>query len=157
VATELDLVNRSDPDAELFLVRFPVFAPVDSGLVQIALSEATTHVDSTWLARDYQMAIMYFAAHSLWMEGEPQRSLDAAALADDVARVQTVAGGQVKRTRVGDVETEFHERKGNTLATSGSDAANKVMVGAEDELSRSTYGRKFIALRRRSRGHMRAL
>lgn len=148
MATELDLLNHTAPDSELFLIRFPLFAPVDVGLIQMALIEAGVQVDTAWQAAHYQMAIMYLAAHNLYMEGYPQRATDAAPGAGSA-----VAPGALKKSEVGDVVTEYHAP---SVATSGSAAADNIAPTAS-ELQRSHYGRSYAKLLRINRGMPRVM
>ena len=118
------------PTAADLKARFPEFAPVADGLVGAVIGEAAGSVDETWRGADRSPAILALAAHMLALEGEPGRTNGTS----------TGAGvGAVQSIKVGDVETQF-----------GSRGAGVVAGAASLGLTDTTYGQRFIALRRRN-------
>jgi hypothetical protein len=58
------------PTVEEFKTRFPVYADVPDATVQMALDEASTMVDDTWVSQaDYTAGYMLGAAHLLALDG----------------------------------------------------------------------------------------
>ena len=53
----------SPPTPDDFRTRYPEFAALDDATIQRYLDDAARSVDQTWLAGDYQNAIMSLAAH----------------------------------------------------------------------------------------------
>jgi hypothetical protein len=118
------------PTPTTFKARYPEFAVVSDTLVGLVLNEAIAQVGETWLERDRARAQMLLAAHNLTIEGEPERSKTGHASAGT---------GNVKRIKVGDVETEFASR---SSSSGGS-------IGPHGETS---YGQQFAALMRMNFG-----
>ena len=153
MATSLDKVNFTEPDVELFKIRFPVFVNVDDLRIEFLLDEMTEHVDCRWNAHDYQMAIMYLVAHQLVLEGEP-----AIANASATTPTTTTSAQEKKRVKVGDVETEFFASGSSETSTaSGSDVAalNLDPQDMNDDrlnFNLTHYGRMFIRLRKKNFG-----
>lgn len=116
------------PVAADLKARFPEFTPVSNTLIDLILAEATAQVGETWLERDRKPATLYLAAHLLAMEGEPERSQTGQGNA---------ATGPVRRSKVGDVETEF----AGSEAGAGDGASSYSSTG---------YGRRFLDLMRRN-------
>lgn len=174
MATQLDLTDYTAPDHELFVTRFPMFAAVDSGLVELTLQEAGTHVDNCWLASDYQMAILYLTAHLLWAEGYPLRAevaaLEAAGAGPGPGGTTTGAcggytnlgvtvGGQIKSTTVDDVKTEFYAT-GDSVSSGGFGpglGSNRCCPEGEEGYRFSTFGQMFLKLRKRNMSHPRTV
>ncbi len=59
------------PTVAQFRARYPVAFPatVDDAVIEAALAEALSQVDTEWIEADYQPAIMAYAAHMLTTEG----------------------------------------------------------------------------------------
>lgn len=58
---------HTPPTLAQFRALFPEFADVADASVQFALDEATRFVTTQWIERDYQPAIMFLAAHFLFL------------------------------------------------------------------------------------------
>lgn len=115
------------PTADVFKVRYSEFTPVSDVLIDLVLAETFDEVGETWLERDRARAQMLLAAHKLTLEGEPARS---------VSGIGAAGTGQIKRDKVGDVETEF--------------ATNAMSVNDRLGYSRTSYGKEFEALMRKN-------
>ena len=136
-----------------FRTRFPEFANVADPLVQAALDEAArttindpgNDVTQNWCEGDYADATLYLAAHLLTINGEPKRS-DLAAAAAAGGAAGTGAVGDVKKYKVGDVETEFFD------PTSGTSTSTAISGDSNDlqDLSLTAYGRRYRALLKRN-------
>lgn len=115
------------PTATTFKARFPEFCDVSNGLIDLVLAEAIAQVGDTWLERDRARAQMLLAAHTLTLEGEPDRTTSGASSAGT---------GTLKRRKVGDVEVEFTGVGGGAGASGGSGFAS------------TTYGVEYMRLMR---------
>lgn len=113
------------PTAIVFKARFPEFTVVADVLVNLVLDEAIVQVGETWLERDRARAQMLLAAHTLTMEGEPQRSTSGNGAAG--------SGLMVSRS-VGDVSVTF----ANTSSASATGNGG------------SHYGKEFDRLMRKN-------
>lgn len=108
--------------------RYPEFAAVDDFYVGAVLAEAALSVDESWIASTRIPATLALAAHMMSLEGEPARTANGG----------SVVTAEVKRVKVGDVETEFNV----AASTSGA--------GGADDYGSSLYGVTFLRYRRRS-------
>lgn len=108
------------PTAASFKVRFPAFAAVADAAVTAALAEAARQVDNTWLEGDRANAEMFYAAHILTLDGLGTSS------------EAQLAG--FKRLKVGPLELERAEVKGQTFGALGS----------------TSYGQRFMLLRKQN-------
>jgi hypothetical protein len=117
------------PTLQDFSNRFPEFADVADGTVQVILDEATGDVGPEWVERDRTPGVLHLAAHLLASQG-----LGVASAGDGRAAVS----GAIKRRRVGDVETEY--------AGLGSSTGS----GPLAQYSTTAYGQRFLALARRN-------
>jgi hypothetical protein len=116
------------PTPAQFKARFPEFEAVADAVIAFALEEAGISVDDSWIERDYVIAIYYLTAHILASSGK--LSGDAAG-----AAVQ----GPVTSESLGDASVSYADK-------------SKV-VGAEGlaaELASTTYGQRYLGLRRRN-------
>jgi len=135
------------PDAALFKVRFPAFDNVDDAQITFIIDECSDHVGKNWRDQDYQPAIMYLVAHFLSVEGEPDRADALAAGGGAAGLIANV--GAIKVSKVGDTQTEFFDKK------KGKDSFTTVLNNDGDDLfdyNRTSYGRRFIQLRRKNFG-----
>jgi hypothetical protein len=118
------------PTAEDFKTRFPEFGTVSDSLVTAIIAEQEPQVGDTWIDADRRPALMYLVAHLLNMSGYPAPTAEAAVI--------NAQRGQMKRRKVGDVETEY---------AGTSSAAN---ASASDIYSVTFYGRMFLSYLRRN-------
>lgn len=57
------------PTAAALKARYPVFSAVDDAVVNAAIVDAQSMVDSSWIEADYQPALMLYAAHLMTSDG----------------------------------------------------------------------------------------
>lgn len=114
------------PTSSDLTTRFPSFAAVDPAVLGRVLAEAATRVDTTWIAGDYPLGIMLYAAHVLTLDGLGTGAESALAAAGAL-------GFQSMRT--GSLQLE-------------RDAAPDSLIGGRSDLERTAYGRRFLALLR---------
>lgn len=114
------------PTAAEFKARFPDFASVDDTLVDLFIGESSSAVDASWIEADYQIARMFHAAHAMTLEGHGTSPQSKFAKMGDFSRVKS-----------GDLELQ------RSSAQAGSGAAGET-------LTKTTYGQRFLELRRRS-------
>jgi hypothetical protein len=116
------------PTPAQFKARFPEFEAVADAIVAFAMEEAGLSVDDSWIERDYAIALNYLTAHILISSGR---------LSGDAAGAATL--GPVISESLGDASVSYADK-------------SKV-VGAEGlaaELASTTYGQRFLSLRRRN-------
>ena len=101
------------------VARFPGFGGVDPARLAVAIAEAQTRVDQTWLPGDYPIAIMLLAAHNLTLDGLGTGA-EAASAAAGTLGFQALRSGPLELQR------------GSRDGSSG--------------LAETTYGRRFLAL-----------
>lgn len=122
--SELALTGYAKPTAAHLMARYPAFASVDAGTVQIWLTDAERFVDDTWLEADYAAALMALAAHNMAMIG---------------LGTQTAAGALpagVTRFKSGAMDLTISDSAAAAMARGGYDA--------------TMYGREYERLRHRS-------
>lgn len=153
MATAFDFVNFTDPDAQLFKTRFPVFTPVSDGLVTMIMNEVmadhVNKVNKHWLAEDFQPAVLYLTAHFLTMEGEPDRAIQLAKAAGTAVTTGGATTGNIIQAKVGDVDVKFSELTG---AKAGSGIG---WAGSNPDTDRLTFmtthfGKMYIKLRKKN-------
>lgn len=124
----------SIPAAALFKAKFPTFAAVADGTIDLAIAEASASVDASWVEADYQPAILYLAAHIMTIDGVVLAGSDLGSAAG------IINAGLVSEMKVGDVQVKL----GGAASGSG---ANGGMTGY-----RATgYGQRYLDLLRRNR------
>ena len=110
------------PTAAEFVARFPAFSGVETDVVDTALTEAASHADDTWLLEaDFRLARMLMAAHVLSTDGHGTS-----------------------------IEAELARAGQFTLYRSGSLTLERRGEAAAGWLDQTSYGRRYLALRRRS-------
>lgn len=108
------------PTREEFKTRFPIFAAKTDEAIDAALLEASGQVDESWREQDYQIALMYLAAHLLATDNS------AAGEEPEIG----AAAGQVASESFGGMSISY-------ASTSESNAANKSQWGTTE------YGRRY--------------
>jgi hypothetical protein len=121
------------PTAASLKARYPEFDAVSDDLVTLVITEAAGTVTTSWLERDYPIAIMLLAAHMLIAEGAVER---ADPNGDGTSTMTTT--GAVKSFRVSEVQMSY--------AGTGGGAGGQEM--SADALASTYYGARFLALRR---------
>lgn len=85
--------------AELLKQRFPEFATVDDGLIEIVMAEAGRWVDESWLEIDRDPALLHLTAHLLASQGAIGQGMSP------------VSGAPVSR-KLGDATNTYANRAG---------------------------------------------
>jgi len=143
--------SHNTPDVDSFKARFAVFEAVDGGLVTSIIEEMVDQLGdpARWCGNSYGRAIGYLTAHSLIMEGEPERSNQIAAEAgEDVEGGAQM--GAITRVKVGDVETSFDEATGPRGQLDAQSLRN--LSGDQIDYSLTHYGRQYLKLRKKNFG-----
>lgn len=120
------------PTAATLKVRYPEFAAVPDATVTMILDEAIRDVGPSWIEDDRAAAQMALAAHWLATQGGAGGTVTAGSTSFQTA-------GPVSRVKVGDVETTF--------GTGGSSGGSS---GSAGDYRSTSYGQRFLQLRRRS-------
>jgi hypothetical protein len=125
-------MSYTAPTTTTFKSRYPEFVNVAEATLDLILSESIAVVGETWLESDRAKAQTLLCAHTLTMEGEPDRSnADSTGVSSQVGAVTSIdIGGAVKMS--------FSDR-----AVSGSS-------GEAAEYNRTQYGARLLALMSRN-------
>ncbi len=107
------------PTSTEFIARFPAFAAVDDGYIDLMIGEAARNVDDSWAELDYQPAIMFLAAHNMVEEGILGRDIDAS--------------GAITSSKLGDAQDSY---------------ASPVNSDSSSIYGSTVYGRRFAQLQR---------
>ena len=119
-----------EPAPADLVARFPTFCDVNTDVVQFALDEAGSFVDDSWISEaDFQLGKMLYAAHVLTCDGHG-KGLEA----------KLASAGDFKTYKSGSLTLE----RASQAAPSGQSDGNAAW------LAKTSYGQRFIALRRRS-------
>jgi len=125
-------MSYTAPTTATFKARYPEFANVADSTLGLILGESIAVVGETWLERDRAKAQTLLCAHTLTMEGEPDRSnADSTGVSAQIGAVTSVDIG-------GAVKLSFSDR-----AVSGAS-------GEAAEYNRTQYGARFLALMSRN-------
>jgi hypothetical protein len=123
------------PTVTTFKARYPEFGVVQNELVQLVLDEAIATVGDCWLEKDRAKAQMLLAAHTLVMEGEPQRSTQLA----NGGTVNSAAIGQILELQDRDVKVKFSDKSQDVAQNSGlGDIARSYML--------TPYGKEYYLI-----------
>lgn len=123
------------PTVADFKARYPEFGPVPEPLLELVLNEAIATVGDGWHEDDRAKAQSLLAAHTLVMEGEPQRSTTIAN--GGTANAGNV--GPILEMQDRDVRVKFANRLDSTSENSGlGDIGQSYM--------QSHYGREYYLL-----------
>jgi len=117
-----------------FKARYPAFASAGDALINAVLGEAVAQVDENWLAQDIAPAIMAYAAHLMSIEG-----FGSNVTMPNGVSVQTA--GPIDAIQIGDVRTTF---------AAGVSRAKVIVKGEDGGLRETSFGRRFLELRRRN-------
>jgi hypothetical protein len=109
------------PTATTIKARFPAFASVADGVINLMIPEAARWVDASWIETDRAVAIQLLVAHMLAVEG----AKDGGA---------TAIQGPVTGRKLGDASISY-----------GGNVAREMM--SANGLMQTAYGRQFLALR----------
>lgn len=120
------------PTATEFKDRFPIFVDVSDPAIETLIVEAQRQVDESWAEADYKPAIQYWVAHVLVMEG---------ALNPDGAAASAQQSGPIKSESLGDASVTYADRAGSS---GGGTSTSEYM--------QTSYGARFVALRRANVG-----
>lgn len=128
-------VKPTPNDFKAFL---PEFLNDDDAWIQSFINQATMWVDQTWLAGDYQPAIIYLAAHWWSLQksnssGEDEISSDNNVNQDLIVNTITIEGRTVT----------FNKRSNSGGNSSGT-------TFTTESLQRTSYGQMYYMLRRRN-------
>ena len=111
------------PTSAEFTTRFPAFAGVATYVIDTALTEAAAYADNSWVSEaDFRLARMLIAAHVLTCDGLGQTVEAELARAGDFTLYKS--GGLTLETKAGGQQTAW--------------------------LDKTTYGRRYLAVRTRS-------
>lgn len=119
------------PTPAQFKARFPIFDDQDDPRIQIFLNEAGSSVDRTWNINDYQVAIMYLAAHLLATDNSDEGS---------EVEIGPAGGGAIASESFGGGLSVSY-----TTGASAGDAASNSKYGSTE------YGRRYYNLLIRNR------
>lgn len=124
-----------EPTVETFKARYPEFSAVPNTLVNLVLNEAFVTVGDGWHEDDRAKAQSLLVAHSLAMEGEPQRSNAL----NSGGSSNPINVGPVVEMQDRDVRVKF----ANTLETTGR---NSKLGDISQGYMQSHYGKEYYLL-----------
>ncbi len=115
-------VTVTIPTATSMKLKFPEFVDVEDVTIEFAIEEARESVGGNWTTK-YNLAIMYLSAHYIAAGQAASNAFSGG------------SGGEIASESIGRLSISY-----KTSAASNSDAT-------PDNLSSSSYGRRYIELR----------
>lgn len=132
-------MSYTQPTVSTFKIRYPEFEIVNNELVTLVLGEAISAVGDGWLEKDRAKAQMLLAAHTLAMEGEPQRSNSMT----NGGVANSPAIGQVIEMQDRDVKVKVSDKQAQISENSGLGEIGKGLM-------QTPYGKEYYLLLRRN-------
>jgi hypothetical protein len=121
------------------------------------IDEALSFVGKHWFERDYQPAIMFFAAHNLALEEAAAREIpigggDWNDSDSEVGPPTTVKISEVTSVKVGDTSISLSSSRDTSTGTigGGTGGAGGGATWTDSGLTETIYGQRYLDLRRRS-------
>jgi hypothetical protein len=153
----MTLTTTMPPTIEEFRNAFPEFESATDGQIQMAIDTAMTWVDVWWFWPDAKLAVMYAAAHYLWLHDKASGGLitgGGGTGGGSPPVIDSEAGLiWVKSVRFRDRMVTYDRVSGSADASGGS-KAEKVTSSAQDFWNSSPYGQLYLSFLRRNVPHV---
>jgi hypothetical protein len=144
------------PTIEEFRKAFPEFQSATDDQIQMALDTAMTWVDVWWFWPDAKLAVMYAAAHYLWLHDKASGGLitGGGGTGGGTPPVVDSEAGLiwVKSVRFRDRSVTYDRVSGSASGTESK--TEKVSSSSEDFWNSSPYGQLYLSFRRRNVPHI---
>jgi hypothetical protein len=144
------------PTIAEFRAAFPEFQSATDDQIQMAIDTGMVWIDNWWFWPDAKMAVMYAAAHYLWLHDKASGGLITGSggsgggtppVIDDEAGLIWV-----KSVRFRDRQVTYERVSGAAGGDSGS--TEKVTSSAQDFWNSSPYGQLYLSFLRRNVPHV---
>lgn len=145
------------PTIQEFRAAFPEFASATDDQIQMAIDTAMTWIDTWWFWPDAKLAVMYAAAHYLWLHDKASGGMITGGTGTGGGGTPPVIDSEagliwVKTVRFRDRSVTYDRVSG---AASGSNASTeKVTSSAQDFWNSSPYGQLYLSFLRRNVPHV---
>jgi hypothetical protein len=147
------------PTVEEFRKAFPEFAGATDDQIQMAIDTGMTWVDDWWFWPDMKLAVMYAAAHYLYLHDKASGGLitggggtgggGAPPVIDDEAGLIWV-----KSVRFRDRQVTYERVSGASAGGSDSGSGTKTVASSADFWNSSPYGKLYLSYLRRNVPHV---
>jgi Protein of unknown function (DUF4054) len=144
------------PTVQEFRDAFPEFQSASDAQIQMALDTAMTWIDTWWFWPDAKLAVMYAAAHYLWLHDKASGGLitGGGGTGGGTPPVVDSEAGLiwVKSVRFRDRQVTYDRVSGSADASGGQ--SEHVTSSSEDFWQSSPYGQLYLSFRRRNVPHI---
>ena len=144
------------PTIAEFRAAFPEFASASDDQVQMAIDTAMTWVDVWWFWPDAKLAVMYAAAHYLWLHDKTSGGLITGGGASGGGTPPVIDSEAgliwVKSVRFRDRSVTYDRVSG--AAGGESSKTEHITSSSEDFWNSSPYGQLYLSFRRRNVPHV---
>ena len=150
------ITTTMPPTIAEFRSAFPEFASVTDDQIQMAIDTAMTWVDTFWFWPDAKLAVMYAAAHYLWLHDKASGGMisgGGGAGGGTPPVIDSEAGLiWVKSVRFRDRQVTYDRVSGS--AGGAESTSERVSSSSEDFWNSSPYGQLYLSFRRRNVPHV---
>jgi hypothetical protein len=144
------------PTIAEFRAAFPEFQSATDAQIQMAIDTAMTWVDVWWFWPDAKLAVMYAAAHYLWLHDKASGGLitGGGGTGGGTPPVVDSEAGLiwVKSVRFRDRQVTYDRVSGSAEGSGGS--SETITSSSEDFWQASPYGQLYLSFRRRNVPHI---
>jgi Protein of unknown function (DUF4054) len=144
------------PTIAEFRAAFPEFASASDDQVQMAIDTAMTWVDVWWFWPDAKLAVMYAAAHYLWLHDKASGGLITGGGGSGGGTPPVIDSEAgliwVKSVRFRDRSVTYDRVSG--AAGGESSKTEHITSSSEDFWNSSPYGQLYLSFRRRNVPHV---
>jgi len=144
------------PTIAEFRAAFPEFQSATDAQIQMAIDTAMTWVDVWWFWPDAKLAVMYAAAHYLWLHDKASGGMitGGGGTGGGTPPVVDSEAGLiwVKSVRFRDRQVTYDRVSGSAAGTESG--GKSVTTSSEDFWNSSPYGQLYLSFRRRNVPHI---
>jgi hypothetical protein len=142
------------PSAADLKARFPEFATVDAQIVESFISAAANEIEpSQWIEKYYPIAIIYLAAHYMWLYQQQLLITQQQAIGLGGGTGGGGAGSEVQ-TYLSSMSWEDFQISFGSTKTAGSSGMSRnwdyITGGANPLYGQTMYGQLYLELRKRN-------
>jgi len=146
------------PTVAEFRNAFPEFSGATDGQVQTALDTGMLWIDTFWFKPDDKMAVMYAAAHYLYLHDRASGGMitGGGGTGGGTPPVIDSEAGLiwVKSVRFRDRQVTYERVSGAAAGDSGGGSGETVTSSAKDFWESSPYGQLYLSFQRRNVPHI---
>jgi hypothetical protein len=153
----MPLTTTMPPTVAEFRAAFPALAGATDDQIQMAIDTGMTWVDTWWFWPDAKMAVMYAAAHYLYLQDQASGGMITGGGGTGGGGTPPVIDPEVgliwvKSVRFRDRQVTYDRVSGAAAGQSGQ--STKITSSAQDFWNSSPYGQLYLSFLRRNVPHV---